>query len=157
MWLRSRGWRAGTAAAYGARKLRACGLPLLSRIKHKEYYLQSRPICRLPLARDPRQTGSPPSPCARWPVRHAPHPTARFIEDNTALCYIRRPHCHTDSAAVPSGRAIPHCAAIGAPTGRHPARQPLKLRLGSDWAGSMKHPRHATSTGIQSKSRTKIE
>ena len=36
-----------------------------------------------------------------------PRPTARFIEDNTALCYIRRLRCHTDSAAVPSGRAIP--------------------------------------------------
>ena len=42
---------------------------------------------------------------------------------NCVLCSIRRLHCHTDSAAVPSGRAIPHGAAIGAPACRHPARQ----------------------------------
>jgi len=45
---------------------------------------------------------------------------------NCVLCSIRRLHYHPDSSAVPGGRAIPHCAAIGAPTGRHPARQPRR-------------------------------
>ena len=146
MRLRSRGWHGGTAAADGARKLRACGLALLTRIKHKEYYLQSRPICRLPLPRDPRQTGSPPSP------RAPPRPTARFIEDNTALCYIRRLHCHADCPGSPAGRATARGAAIIAPACRHPARQPLKLRLGSDWAGSMK----SVWTRIQHRHKVKI-
>jgi len=42
---------------------------------------------------------------------------------NCVLCSIRRLHCHPDSSGVPAGRATARGAAIGAPTGRHPARQ----------------------------------
>jgi hypothetical protein len=42
-------------------------------------------------------------------------------------------HCHTDSAAGPSGRAISHGAAIGAPDRMHPARQPRRSAL--SWIG----------------------
>ena len=64
-----------------------------------------------------------------------PRPTARFIEDNTALCYIRRLHCHADCPGCPAGRATARGAAIIAPACRHPACQPLKLRLELEWAG----------------------
>ena len=52
-----RRWHEGTADATLLTSLRGWASALLSRTEHKSSYIQSRPICRIPLARDPRQMG----------------------------------------------------------------------------------------------------
>jgi len=56
---------------------------------------------------------------SRVPSRRRPG----SLRYNCVLCSIRRLPCHPDSSGVPAGRATARGAAIGAPTGRHPARQ----------------------------------
>jgi hypothetical protein len=89
-----------------------------SRTEHKSSYIQSRPICRIPLARDPRQTG--PRRLPRDPPRRRPG----SLRYNCVLCPIRLLHCHAacfpDLALV---RALEASAARTAPVRRHPSRQ----------------------------------
>jgi len=68
--LRSRGWHGGPASVTILAALRVWTLALLTRIKHKEYYLQSRPICRIPLVGP--SANRVPAVSLRWPVLLAP-------------------------------------------------------------------------------------
>jgi len=52
--------------------------------------------CRIPLAREPSAMGPRRLPACERQVRHAPRPTARFIEDNSVLCNHRLRRCHAD-------------------------------------------------------------
>ncbi len=111
--------------------LRVCAFALLARTKHKSSYIQCRPKSGFPLARDPPLSGPrrlPARPRDRRPG------SSRY---NCVLCSIRRLHCHPDSSGVPAGRAIPHCAAIGSPTGRHPARQLRRSAVLEVWSGRL--------------------
>ena len=108
-----RRWHEGPADATLLTSLRGWASALLSRTEHKSSYIQSRPICRIPLARDPRQMGP-----RRLPARHRDRRPGS-LRYNCVLCSIRLLHC-------PAVCKNPHLAPVRAASGtvrRHPSCQ----------------------------------
>ncbi len=99
--------------------------------------LYSKPPLKPVSASGPSGFGSPPSPRAggQCGTHRARRPGS--LRYNCVLCSIRRLPCHPDSSGVPAGRAIPHGAAIGAPTRRHPARQLRRYAVLKVWSGRL--------------------